>query len=705
MIMKINKLLTILIVLLLSLAIVFVSCDKSGDETTEAPETEAPSVTDAPTEPADETTAVPDTAAPETTLPEETTEAPHVHVWSEFVTVKEPTCTESGKSEQTCACGEKQTREESMLPHTEGDWTIDKEATATETGSKHLECRVCKTTLKTEVIPTTPHTPGEWIVDKAATCTESGLRHRVCTKCGETTDTEKLSAKGHTEVTDKAKVATCTEAGVTEGKHCSVCNIVIKAQEKIPAKGHTEVTDKARAATCTENGATEGKHCSVCNAVLKAQESIPAKGHAESDWIIDKAATTSAEGSKHTECTVCKATVKTEVIPKVEVPKIEYTVTVLDGSGQALSGIEVVFTKAGAEVAKIKTDSSGKAVSKLESGEYEFALNGADAYYVTADTLTLSAAAPSVSVKLVPYATDPEMVYPSAVDVAPSGNTPGVLAGVYKLNTGSLRLPVEKDKMRYVFFTPTEGGIYRFYVDTDKVEIGYYGGSFFVYSNNTGTMLADGTMELKVLHSQIGGRLVIGYKSTSAAVTECTITIEKYDDIGLTLEELEWTPYKPDSVFEKINTPEGYLVGMDLAVWTPTDPAFNEIQVYYNEKDGYYHLESLEGPVLYVRINSKSSYQEALSAIVGTSNLGRYIYDENGEFVMKERYNEILMAYGDAADQKYGVYPLDSDLYYILKALEDIGWYDGTSPNSIFRDEGIIVKPYNGWLFACVYFK
>ena len=72
---------------------------------------------------------------------------------------------------------------------------------------------------------------------------------------------------------------------------------------------------------------------------------------------------------------------------------------------------------------------------------------------------------------------------------------------------------------------------------------------------------------------------------------------------------------------------------------------------------------------------------------------------------MKERYNEILMAYGAAADEKYGVYPLDSDLYYVLKALEDIGWYDGTSHNSIFQDEGIIVKPYNGWLFACVYFK
>jgi len=44
---------------------------------------------------------------------------------------------------------------------------------------------------------------------------------------------------GHTEVIDYAVEASCTGTGLTEGKHCSVCNTVIKKQETTKAKGHS----------------------------------------------------------------------------------------------------------------------------------------------------------------------------------------------------------------------------------------------------------------------------------------------------------------------------------------------------------------------------------------------------------------------------------------------------------------------------------
>lgn len=170
-----------------------------------------------------------------------------------------------------------------------------------------------------DFFPTTPteceHSGGN------ATCTESAL----CELCGESYG-EPL---GHTEEVLAGKDASCEEAGLTEGKKCSVCGETLVAREEIPAKGHTEVVDAAVDADCINGGLTEGKHCSVCDSVIVAQEPIPAKGHADEDgnYICDvceaelctehspaeavreneKAATCSAEGSYDSVvyCSVC----------------------------------------------------------------------------------------------------------------------------------------------------------------------------------------------------------------------------------------------------------------------------------------------------------------------------------------------------------------------------------------------------------------
>ena len=47
-----------------------------------------------------------------------------------------------------------------------------------------------------------------------------------------------VNATGHTEVIDAAVAATCTRAGKTEGKKCSVCNVVLVAQTEVAALGH-----------------------------------------------------------------------------------------------------------------------------------------------------------------------------------------------------------------------------------------------------------------------------------------------------------------------------------------------------------------------------------------------------------------------------------------------------------------------------------
>ena len=117
---------------------------------------------------------------------------------------------------------------------------------------KILECKV--------------HKFGEWTITKEASCTKDGEKVRICPVCNKT-ETETIPAAGHTEVIDKAVAATCTKTGLTEGKHCSVCNAVIKAQEVVPAKGHKYV-DTVVKSTYTAKGYTLHK-CSVCGESYK----------------------------------------------------------------------------------------------------------------------------------------------------------------------------------------------------------------------------------------------------------------------------------------------------------------------------------------------------------------------------------------------------------------------------------------------------
>ena len=71
-----------------------------------------------------------------------------------------------------------------------------------------------------------------------ATCTQDGSITEVCLDCEKIVNTQIIPALGHTEVTDEGREPTCTQPGLTEGSHCSLCNEILIQQEVIPTLMH-----------------------------------------------------------------------------------------------------------------------------------------------------------------------------------------------------------------------------------------------------------------------------------------------------------------------------------------------------------------------------------------------------------------------------------------------------------------------------------
>ena len=231
----------------------------------------------------------------------------------------EATCTD----DQICTtCGKVLA---SALGHNPGEWIITMSAGCETDGERLQQCQNCRAIVGHETIPALGHTPGA-----EADCENA----QICTVC----KVELAPAKGHTEVIDKAIAPDCVNTGLTEGKHCGVCDKVIVAQQTVPELGHTEVIDAYNAPNCTATGLTEGKHCSVCNKILVKRETIPALGHTEKDAVVEnkKASSCTAEGYYDSViyCAVCdeeikRETKKIEMLPHSEVilPAIEATCT------------------------------------------------------------------------------------------------------------------------------------------------------------------------------------------------------------------------------------------------------------------------------------------------------------------------------------------------------------------------------------------
>ena len=184
------------------------------------------------------------------------------HRWGEFTVTKEPTCTEDGSKERVCeVCGEKETVAIPALGHTWGAFTVITEPKCEEDGLQEHICEVCEAT-ESVAIPALGHRWGAFTVTRPATCTVDGEQEHTCAACG----------KKETEI---------IPAGHKWGEW------VVTVEPGCYSSGE-------RTRTCT-----------VCGE--KETEAI-APAHKFGEWVVVMEPTCYSTGEERSTCTVCGET-------------------------------------------------------------------------------------------------------------------------------------------------------------------------------------------------------------------------------------------------------------------------------------------------------------------------------------------------------------------------------------------------------------
>jgi len=196
--------------------------------------------------------------------------------------------------------------------------TVIKEATCREDGYEKTQCVHCENVLNNEIINAFGHVE-EIDIAVDATCSTSGLTEGShCLVCKEVVKQQKeIPILQHTWDTGKIIAqATC----VNEGKvvyTCTVCNVT--KVKRLDVESHNIVVDEGVKPSCTKTGMTVGKHCAKCEMVLEKQETIKASGHSYKNIIVKPTYIT--KGYTLHICTICGKKYKSDYIGKIKLKR------------------------------------------------------------------------------------------------------------------------------------------------------------------------------------------------------------------------------------------------------------------------------------------------------------------------------------------------------------------------------------------------
>ena len=148
----------------------------------------------------------------------------HEHVWGEWITVKQATCTKSGSQKRICELDSSHVETQAIkaLGH-DYEWSIISPATCMSNGSQQGICKNDPSHTATESLPadTNAHT---WVGDMILTspsCTSEGTRVYRCEHNDSHTITKTIPVQHEWLEWELISSPTCTEAG-SKKRVCSI---------------------------------------------------------------------------------------------------------------------------------------------------------------------------------------------------------------------------------------------------------------------------------------------------------------------------------------------------------------------------------------------------------------------------------------------------------------------------------------------------
>ena len=276
----------------------------------------------------------------------------------------------------------------------------------------------------------------------------------------------------------------------------------------------------------------------------------------------------------------------------------------------------------------------------------------------------------------------------------------------YNIEVGSTYASLEAKERNYFLFVPKESGTYEFSVDNSENVIGYYGAPHFVQSASAAEV-KDNKFTISVSNSNIGGEgggtstFVIGVDGGKEA-SNCVISIVRVGEAEHSISDEPWTEYKTTCDIKPFSLE---LAAGESLTYVNIEGETDDYVFVKSEVDGYYHLGTADGPIIYVHLGEGAPYVSLQTVIMGDGFAGgapirKYFFDENDNFVKKEDYTDILTTYFENMDQDLYIYPLNDDIIYIIQNGCE-GWWTESSPDYIFDDCNSEI----GWMFACCYVK